>query len=52
MVQIKGFIFLINVVIGGMIKNNVLDETSIKLNHTIKNVNMLWIGRYCMFIIA
>jgi hypothetical protein len=27
-------------------KGKVLDETSIKLIHTIKNLNILWIGRY------
>jgi hypothetical protein len=33
-------------------EGKVLDETSIKLNHTIKNLNLLWIDRYCMFNIA
>jgi hypothetical protein len=27
-------------------KGKVLDETSIKLSHTIKNVDFLWIGKY------
>ncbi len=27
-------------------KRKVLNEKSIKLNHTIKNLNLLWIGRY------
>jgi hypothetical protein len=27
-------------------KGKVLDETFIKLNHTLKNLNMMWIGKY------
>jgi hypothetical protein len=27
-------------------KGKILDEIFIKLNHTIKNLNLLWIGRY------
>jgi hypothetical protein len=46
MVNIKGFIFLFTLVIGAMIKAKVLDETSIKLSHTVKDLNLLWVCRY------